>query len=318
MGSSDSLKADLDDDAISERFAARSDYRSRFATLIGEWEYQAGAYTSVFSPILSYQDTLIDRGNRAYFKQAGTTCGLSEKMIYQADPGQRVTGGVRLMLEEIDLDANYFALPKEGEISYDYYDREMRSNKSLSMFYPAFYLMDQIRMGRLTVTPGRNVSYDTYNEHMLIDPRISLTYQLTPATAVKGAAGIYSKRPEYDESVAPWGTKGLKPERSIHGILGVEHRFSDTLDLEVQAYYKDLDDLVVRIDPDDPSRYANQGTGHVYGAELLLRHQMTDNFFGWLAYSYSVARRKDYTQREEVYSVSSQVPLTFPGVKVDF
>lgn len=301
IGSRDSLEANQDDVEVSERFSDRVEYKSGFITLIGEWEYKKGDLTSVLSPIISYHDTYVDMGSRAYFKQDFYTYGLSEKIIYQAGPLHRLTGGARLMFDYVDLDADYFAPPKEGEISYDYYDQEMRSKENISLFYPMVFLMDQIQLGALTVTPGINASYDTYNEDMLVDPRISLKYQLTSATTLKGATGLYSKKPDIDESVAPWGTKGLQPEKSIHYILGVEHQFSDSVLLDIQGYYKQLDDLVVRIDKDDPSSYSNEGSGHVYGAELLLRHQMTDNFFGWLAYSYSVARRKDGPNEPERY-----------------
>jgi outer membrane cobalamin receptor len=83
--------------------------------------------------------------------------------------------------------------------------------------------------------------------------------------------------------------------------LGVEQQLGDALSLDIQGFYKYLDDLVVRIDETDPSRYANEGSGRVYGAELLLRHQLTDKFFGWLSYSYSVARRKDGPDQAERY-----------------
>lgn len=301
IGSRDALKINQDDASVNERYSERVEYKSGFASLIAEWEYKTGDLTSVFSPIISSSDTFIDMGRRAYYREVIQTYGLSEKIIYQAGPAHRLTGGVRLIHDHADLKANFFAMPKEGEISYDYYDLEMRSKEKLSLFYPAVFLMDQVKLGSVMVTPGINVSYDAYNEHLLVDPRISLKYQLTPATALKGATGLYSKRPTIDESVAPWGMKGLRPEKSIHYILGVEHRFSDTIHLDVQGYYKQLDDLIVRTDDDDPSIYGNDGSGHVYGAEILIRHQMTDNFFGWLSYSYSVARRKDGPDEEERY-----------------
>ncbi|MGD9008761.1 MAG: TonB-dependent receptor [Desulfobacteraceae bacterium] len=301
IGSRDALTANQDDASVNERFSDRVEYKSGFASLIAEWEYKTGNLTSVLSPIVSSSDSFIDLGRRAYYQEVIQTYGLSEKIIYQAGPAHRLTGGVRLILDYADINANFFAMPKEGEISYDYYDREMRSKETLSLFYPAVFFMDQVKLGSVMVTPGINASYDAYNEHLLLDPRISLKYQLTPATALKGATGLYSKRPAIDESVAPWGTKGLKPEKSIHYILGVEHQFSDTIHLDLQGYYKQLDDMVVRIDGDDPSIYGNEGSGHVYGAELLIRHQMTDNFFGWLSYSYSVARRKDGPDEAERY-----------------
>ena len=44
-----------------------------------------------------------------------------------------------------------------------------------------------------------------------------------------------------------------------------------------------------------PSRciYDNGGTGDVYGAELIARHDFTANLTGWLAYTLSRAERRD-------------------------
>jgi hypothetical protein len=301
LGSSDTLKVIEDRDSVSERDSDRTTSEEQFATLIGEWELKSGDMTSVFSPMVGYNYSNLDGGDRAYFKQTVTTYELYEKITYPAGRSHKLTGGARLTLYDARVDANFFVPPKEGEIVYDDYDKEMRLRKDFSLFYPSVFFMDQIQRGPFMVTPGIHASYDTHNEHELVDPRLSLKYQLTPATALKSATGLYSKMPQFDECIAPWGTKGLKPERSIHGVLGVEHRFSDALSLDVQSYYKHFYDMVVRIDDDDPTRYGNDGTGHAYGAEILLRHQMTDNFFGWIAYSYSVARRKDGPDEEERY-----------------
>lgn len=301
IGSYDALEILLGEDSVSERYSNRNSYQNRFATLIGEWERQEEKLTSVFSPTVSYIQAKIDQGDRAYFKQTIMRYALSEKLVYQPNPTHRWSGGLRLTLDKANLDANYFAPPKEGEISYEHYDQEFRADREITLFYPAVYIADQIKLGQWTVSPGLNASYDTYNEHELLDPRLSLTYQLTQSTALKAATGLYSKRPNPDETISPWGTRGLKPERSIHGVLGVEQQLNASLLLDVQGYYKHLDDLVVRTDTADPSRYGNDGSGRVYGAEVLLRQQMTEKLFGWLSYAYSVARRKDGPGKKERY-----------------
>ena len=299
LGSNDSLKVIEDMDSVSERTSDHITMQDRFATLIGEWKVRGGDLTSVFSPMLSYHYVNQDAGDRAYFKQIFRNYELYEKAIYQANPSHRFISGVRLSLYDVDLDTNFFVPNKEGEIANDDYLKELRLQKEFMLLYPSAYFMDQIQLGPLMVTPGVNASYDTHNEHELVDPRLSLKYQLNPNTALKAATGLYSKMPQLDESVAPFGTKGLLPEKAIHGVVGLEHYFSKTLFMDIQGYYKHFYDMVVRIDDDDPTRYGNEGTGNAYGAEILLRHQMTDHFFGWMAYSYSVARRKDGPDEDE-------------------
>jgi outer membrane receptor protein involved in Fe transport len=153
--------------------------------------------------------------------------------------------------------------------------------------------MDQITFGKFTITPGINGFNDSHNKHSVLDPRLFLKYQLTKKAAVKVATGLYSKRPLYDESTKPWGTERLKPERSIHFVAGAEYYFTDNFYIDVQGYYKKFSDMVVRVDENDPTKFGNEGTGRSYGSEILLRHNMTDNFFAWLSYSWSVAKRKD-------------------------
>ena len=48
-----------------------------------------------------------------------------------------------------------------------------------------------------------------------------------------------------------------------------------------------------------PLIYDNGGTGRVYGMELVARHDFTNNFTGWLAYTLSRAERRDSGETED-------------------
>ncbi len=86
-------------------------------------------------------------------------------------------------------------------------------------------------------------------------------------------------------------------------MVGVEKRFTDAIGIDVQGYYKDLFDqaratLGSGIGADLSTaatdlRYTSIGRGRSYGMEILLRHQLTKNFFGWISYSLSRTER-DY------------------------
>ena len=49
----------------------------------------------------------------------------------------------------------------------------------------------------------------------------------------------------------------------------------------------------------EPLRYDNGGTGDVYGAELIVRHDFNNNLTGWLTYTLSRAERLDTDQTEK-------------------
>ncbi|HYG70611.1 MAG TPA: energy transducer TonB, partial [Anaeromyxobacteraceae bacterium] len=87
-------------------------------------------------------------------------------------------------------------------------------------------------------------------------------------------------------------------EGSVQYALGAEHRLAGRVFLDVQLYYKRLFDLVLpssrAIERDGasvPERFASDGTGRAYGAEVLLRWDPDGRFFGWLAYSLSRTKR---------------------------
>jgi hypothetical protein len=42
-----------------------------------------------------------------------------------------------------------------------------------------------------------------------------------------------------------------------------------------------------------PVRLSNEGSGRIYGFELLARRALTERFFGWIAYTFSHSQRRD-------------------------
>jgi len=301
IGADDSFKFTDPERSVSERYSDTLNHESRFATFIGEWDYREGAFRSVLSPMVTSSNLTWDQGERAYHKQDVDSFALNEKAEYRLNDNHKFKGGLRMDYVKVGLDSDSMVLEKEGEISYDHTDLELKINKDFSFFYPTFYMMDQITLGSFTVSPGVHYFKDTYNHHDLIDPRLSVRYNLTKETTLKTAWGIYSQMPQYDEFIEPWGTKGLEPERSVHAVAGIEHYFTDSLYLDVQAYRKTFSNLVVRESADNPTAYSNSGKGKSYGAEIMLRQNMTDQFFGWVSYSYAVAKRTDGNGKPERY-----------------
>jgi len=118
--------------------------------------------------------------------------------------------------------------------------------------------------------------------------------------SLKGGVGLFYEEPQFDETDEVFGNPELKAERAIHYSLGAEWRPAKFLLVDGTVFYKDLDELVsptdaVRMDGDKvvPLRYDNGGEGRVYGGELLLRHDFSHNFMGWLAYTLSRSERID-------------------------
>ena len=168
----------------------------------------------------------------------------------------------------------------------------------------------------LLLIPGARVDVDTYLGDIAPDPRLNMRYTTSrdqegkPKGTLKAGAGIYSQRPAPDETDATYGNPDLLLEHSSHFSLGYEHRFNQNLDIDVIGFYKHLYDSVSPID-DPVLRYDNNGSGRIYGLELLLRHNLTSRFFGWISYTLMRSERKNTGDKEyKLFSLDQTHILT--------
>ncbi len=157
----------------------------------------------------------------------------------------------------------------------------------------------------LRVIGGARVDYNSQMNKAWADPRLAVFWQLHERVALKGGVGLYHQTPDYRSGLLTrrFGNPNLEAEGAAQYMLGGEARFTDALSLDLQLYYKDLfnqaratlADTSGNLDLDTADvRYTSIGRGRAYGVELLLRHALTKNFFGWIAYSLSRVERDFY------------------------
>ena len=156
----------------------------------------------------------------------------------------------------------------------------------------------------LKLVGGIRGDYNSQMNKAWVDPRFAAFWQLHERVLLKGGAGLYHQPPDFRQGqLSPtFGNPDLLPEGASQYMVGTEVRFTDALSLDVQLYYKQLFNQAratlgssggdVSVDEVD-LRYTSIGKGRAYGAEVLLRHALTKNFFGWVSYSLSRTER-DY------------------------
>ena len=174
-----------------------------------------------------------------------------------------------------------------------------QTDRDFQFYNPALWLEAQWRpTDNLLLLPGARVDVDTYLGDVAPDPRVNARYTLLrdnegkPIGTIKGGVGRYSQRPSPDETDATYGNPDLLLEHSAHFSLGYEHSLSQNLDIDVVGFYKHLYGSVSPID-DPILRYDNNGSGRIYGLEVLFRHNLTSRFFGWVSYTLMRSERKD-------------------------
>ena len=155
----------------------------------------------------------------------------------------------------------------------------------------------------LSIALGVRFDYLNLTEELSIQPRGSLSFTLPTTSTLRFAYGRYEQSPLAYQVLKADGNRALKSSLTEHYIMELEHQLSPQTELKFALYYKDMRKLVTRsvnletlFDDSDTAvttGYFNQGIGFVNGAEIFLRHRVSEKFFGWLSYAYTHAERRE-------------------------
>lgn len=171
------------------------------------------------------------------------------------------------------------------------------------------YAEDEIKIGRLIKT-NLGLHYSAFyvqdNFYQSLQPRISGRFLINDRWSVKAA---YSEMRQYIHLLTNstvslptdlWlpVTKRIKPLKSVQYSVGTIYGITDKIDLSVEGFYKNLDNLIEY--KEGASFYSTNnlwedqietGRGWSYGMELLIEKK-TGKTSGWIGYTLSWAERQ--------------------------
>lgn len=142
---------------------------------------------------------------------------------------------------------------------------------------------------RLAVSGGARVDYQNLAREAVIDPRLSLKYNLSQEENLHASWGIYHQFPQpilYDPAS---GNPSLRAQQAQHLVAGIEHT-GNLLLARLELYHKSYWGLVLLA---DNSHYANCGSGYADGLDVFLKYGafLQTPFNGWISYSFLHSRR---------------------------
>ncbi len=184
--------------------------------------------------------------------------------------------------------------PIEGENQGSAANAETQGVDGLGFFFatPSLWARAEWTAGDFTVLPGIRLDYFGAVDEFEAQPRLTVRYQATKNTAINAGAGLFAQQVDGAQITEDFGNPDLHVETSTHFSLGVAHRFTEALNIDITGFYKDFQDLVRSVDNPEVN-YDNAGVGRAYGMELLLRHDLTDRLYGWISYTLMRSERKD-------------------------
>jgi TonB family protein len=156
---------------------------------------------------------------------------------------------------------------------------------------------------RLRLIPSLRLdSYVIEGQSVLsADPRLVVRYQLEQGHTVKGYVGEFSQPPQPEAVDSRFGNPKVGSEHATHFGLGYEWRPDRLWSVDGEIYFVRRRDLVIFsndvIAGDDGTftqvNFTNGGRRETYGAEIMIKREISERAFGWLSYTFSVARQRN-------------------------
>ena len=261
-----------------------------------------------------FGDIAFDRGVGKYIKHSrnslnATVINLAHKGSYNQESLQ-FNWGFRIQKEEIEdkisewnlIDSAFFNLPHpddniggDGDPNQQIIMNELlKTQINLSSYRNTSYMQISKDIGTLTINGGTRGSYWTYNEELLLSPRLSLAYapMWEKDIVFRAASGIYYQSPFYKELRTPEGTlnNNIKAQKSTHYVLGKDYLFykwGRPFKWITEVYYKNLENLIaykvdnVRIQylTDDVSN------GYATGIDMKINGEFVSGVESWVSLS---------------------------------
>lgn len=207
--------------------------------------------------------------------------------------------GASVTREQADVDLALSIVPC-GELDPECLftgSQRLESNENLTFSTLHTYIKDNWYVtDKLTVYPGLVLQYEDLLDKHFIEPRLSLEYSLSDATLLSAGIGQYQQAPGFLELDDTFGNPDISYSNALHAQVGIQKDISKDWFVKSELYYKSLDKLITS---DEELNYTNDGEGHAFGLDTLIRKNLTNKLSGWASVSLSRARRKDKRTGEE-------------------
>lgn len=134
---------------------------------------------------------------------------------------------------------------------------------------------------------------DGLADETLVSPRLRATWRPSRTFRYFATAGIFHQSPRFLDLAANTSNT-LENEKIRHGSFGLEYVPNERWSVLTEAYYQDLDNLVVDLDRASGT-FANVGDGTSYGFDVVVKGTIREGLYATATYSYNDAEvdRKD-------------------------
>ncbi len=154
-----------------------------------------------------------------------------------------------------------------------------------------------------TLNTGLHSSVFLLNKKFAIEPRAALQWQFSERQSLSASVGLHSKKEHlaayvFDGTLIDGADRNANPDleltKSMHAVLGYDHRLAENLRLKAEIYYQCLFDVPVETLPGSTKSIlnatdiwgiifiensGNDGSGRNYGIDLTLEKFFTEGYY---------------------------------------
>ncbi len=321
FGSDDQLK-------VVASGAARStdvtvNYHTNFHRLLATWNTRAGDTTFKMTPFIGYDLATVDLGFST-IRADQYNAGLRQDWQKDVRGWLTLRAGSDIYGQYLSGFAELPVIDGTQIVSFPGSDPKttvQTIKETITTVDGALYAEADFKVGGVTVTPGvrGTSSFINRQPRRAVDPRLWVRWEPREGTLLKGSVGLYSQPPPgFEMEPSPFGTPGLQYEKAFQSSVGIAQKITESINIDLTGFFNRRFENVsspgpTTVNPDGSvtsERFANNGLGRAYGLELLARHEVTKNFFGWVAYTLSRSEQRTAgTDRGYILTTTDQTHI---------
>jgi hypothetical protein len=205
-------------------------------------------------------------------------------------------------------DARAFGQPPSDQINADEWDSVSGSAApfvefDVGLLDDTLHVVPGLRLDPLFTSVSRRVPKEgdspgvgASSADIALEPRLSARYELSKRVAFKAAYGEYRQPPLAEDLSPVFGNPLLESSSARHFLGGGAFQLTESLGVETTLFYTKSKGLAARNPIASPliaEALVSIGEGRSYGAQFLIRQNLSHGFFGWVAYTLLRSERRD-------------------------
>jgi TonB family protein len=204
-------------------------------------------------------------------------------------------------------DIRVFGQAPADQINFDQWSTTITSvapygELDFGLFEDALHIVPSFRFEPYLISANRRnppvedtPSVGLTTEDFALEPRLSVRYRPDPRVLFTAAVGRYHQPPQPEDLSSVFGNPKLGVASGTHLLFGTNVQVLRQLGIETTVFLTRGSGLAVRSGLPSPliaEALVPTGEGRSFGIQLLLRKELGDRWFGWIAHSITRSERR--------------------------